>query len=114
VHELQADELQTVASQHGQPTWVFTTLEVWSRLWVSTVVGARTVHNTQQLLHDTVTQGDIMEDCLVTTDGYQPYTRVMRELLGDTCVYAQVVKTLRHNWLVKVVAEAGHRDARAA
>jgi hypothetical protein len=27
VHELQADELQTVASQHGQPTWVFTAIE---------------------------------------------------------------------------------------
>jgi hypothetical protein len=51
LQELQADELQTVASQHGQPTWVFTTLEVWSRLWISTVVGARTAHNTKQLLH---------------------------------------------------------------
>ncbi len=102
VHELQADELQTLASQQGQPTWVFTTIEVWSRLWVSTVVGARTAHNAKQLLHDTVTRGDIAEDCLVTTDGYQPYTRVMRELLGDICVYAQVVKTLRHNQVVKV------------
>lgn len=32
-----------------------------------------------------------MEDCLVTTDGYQPYTRVMRELLGDTCVYTYCI-----------------------
>jgi IS1 family transposase len=103
VQELQADELQAVASQQAQPTWVFTTLEVWSRFWVSTVVGARTAHNTKQLLQDTVTRGEIAEDCLVTTDGYRPYTRVIRDLLGDTCVYAQVVKTLRDNRVVKVV-----------
>jgi hypothetical protein len=69
LQELQADELQMVASQHGQPTWVFTTLEVWSRLWSSAVVGARTAHNTKQLLHDTVKREDLAEDCLVTTDG---------------------------------------------
>jgi len=69
---------------------------------MTTVVGARNTGNTQRLLQDTVTRGDIMEDCLVTTDGYQPYTRVIRELLGDTCVYAQVVKTLRHNRVVQV------------
>lgn len=102
LQELQADELQTIASRHAQPTWVFTSLEVWSRLWVSTVVGARNARNTQQLLQDTVDRRDITEDCLVTTDGYGPYTRVIRDLLGDTCVYAQVVKTLRHNRVVKV------------
>jgi hypothetical protein len=67
------------------------------------VVGARTAHNTKQLLQDTVTREEIAEDCLVTTDGYRPYTRVIRDLLGDTCVYAQVVKTLRDNRVVKVV-----------
>ena len=103
LQELQADELQTVTAGQGQPTWVFTTLEVWSRLWVSTVVGARTAHNTQQLLQDTVTRGEIVEDCLVTTDGYQPYTRVIRELLGSACIYAQVVKTFRNNRVAKVV-----------
>lgn len=103
LQELQADELQTVASRQGQPTWVFTTLEVWSRLWVSTVVGARTAYNTKQLLQDTVARGDIIEDCLVTTDGFQPYTRVIRELLGDSYVYAQVVKTLRNNQVMKVM-----------
>ena len=63
LQELQADELQTVASPSGQPTWVFATLEVWSRLWVSTVVGARTAQNTKKLLQNTVTRGDIVADC---------------------------------------------------
>ena len=102
VQELQADELQTVASRQAQSTWVFTSLEVWSRLWMSTVVGSRNARNTQQLLQDTVTRGELIEDCLVTTDGYQPYARVIHDLLGDTCVYAQVVKTFRHNRVVKV------------
>jgi transposase-like protein len=42
LQELQADEFQAIASCHVQPPWVFTSLEVWSRLWMSTVVGTRT------------------------------------------------------------------------
>lgn len=42
LQEIEADELQTVASRHTQSTWVFSTLEVWSRLWVS----ADAVNNT--------------------------------------------------------------------
>ena len=39
LQELQADEIQTIALDQAHPTWIFTTLEVWSRLWVSTVIG---------------------------------------------------------------------------
>src|SRR6202022_532336 len=34
---LQADELPTDAPAKACPTWVFTTIEVWSRLWISAV-----------------------------------------------------------------------------
>ena len=37
--ELQADELKTFGPSKKRPTWVFTSLEVCSRLWVSTVAG---------------------------------------------------------------------------
>ena len=39
--ELQADELRTFAPCKAKPTWVFTSMEVCSRLWSSTVVGRR-------------------------------------------------------------------------
>ena len=40
--ELQADELCTFVQQQKELLWLFTTLEVWSRLWIGCVVGQRT------------------------------------------------------------------------
>ncbi len=40
--ELQADEIRTFVGAKERVIWVLTTLEVWSRLWVSVVVGRRT------------------------------------------------------------------------
>ena len=39
IYELQADEIRTFAGAKERVIWVLTTLEVWSRLWVSAVVG---------------------------------------------------------------------------
>jgi transposase-like protein len=39
--ELQADEIRTFAPRKTCPTWIFTSMEVCSRFWVSTVVGRR-------------------------------------------------------------------------
>ena len=39
VVELQADEIRTIIRGKEQPIWVFGVIDVWSRLWPSTVVG---------------------------------------------------------------------------
>ena len=39
VEELQADEIRTFTGSKSRPTWVFVAIEVWSRLWPSTVTG---------------------------------------------------------------------------
>lgn len=46
--ELQADEIRTFAVTKNKPTWVFASVEVWSRLWTSTVLpgGARSAGET--------------------------------------------------------------------
>ena len=44
--ELQADEIRTFAGNKKTPSWVFVTIEVWSRLWPSTVTGRRSHRNT--------------------------------------------------------------------
>jgi hypothetical protein len=36
--ELQADEIKTIVGSKEQPIWVFAVIDVWSRLWPSTVV----------------------------------------------------------------------------
>jgi IS1 family transposase len=102
LRELQADELHTYAPTKARPTWVFTTIEVWSRLWVSTVVGRRSYRNTGALLTDTLTRSHLTEGLLITTDGFEYYARVIRQLLGPACVYGQVVKSWRQGRVVKV------------
>jgi transposase-like protein len=49
VAELQADEIRTFVGGKERPTWVFAAIEVWSRLWPSTVVGRRSYRNTLAL-----------------------------------------------------------------
>ena len=39
-----------------RPTWVFAAIEVWSRLWTSTVVGRRSYRNTLALVRDVATR----------------------------------------------------------
>ena len=103
VQELQADEIQTIALDQARPTWIFTTLEVWSRLWVSTAIGGRSRHHADQLFQDTVSRGRLTKLCLVTTDGYSAYASVIRHIMVENGVYAQVVKTWRNNRVIKVI-----------
>jgi len=42
--ELQADEIRTFAGTKRKPMWIFVAIEVWSRLWISKVVGNRNKH----------------------------------------------------------------------
>jgi transposase-like protein len=52
VAELGADEIRTIVGDKEHPVWVFTTIDVWSRLWPSTVVGRRSYRNTLALFQD--------------------------------------------------------------
>jgi hypothetical protein len=40
--ELQLDELNTVLQSRKPQTWVFASIDGWSRLWPATLVGSRT------------------------------------------------------------------------
>lgn len=104
--ELQADELRTFAPSRAKPLWVFTSMEVCSRLWSSTIVGRRSYTNTKALFKDTLVRGTLVGTPLTTTDGFTFYERVIRALFGVACIYAQVVKTWRRNRIVKVERDA--------
>ena len=56
VAELQADEIKTIVGGKQQPIWVFAVIEVWSRLWPSTVASKRTYQNTLSLFQDLSSQ----------------------------------------------------------
>ena len=59
VEELQADEIRSFTGGKTRPTWIFAAIEVWSRLWPSTVVGRRSYRNTWALMHDISTRMEL-------------------------------------------------------
>ncbi|MCA9644614.1 MAG: hypothetical protein KC492_28175 [Myxococcales bacterium] len=104
--ELQADELCTTGPSSGRTTWVFTSIEVCSRLWISTVVGRRSYDNTRALLRDTQMRSEIRDIPLITTDGFKFYKPVICKMFGFACVYAQVIKTWLQNRITHVERRA--------
>ncbi len=77
--ELQADEIRTIAGGKDEPSWIFSTIDVWSRLWPSAVVGRRSYRNTRTLLRDTARRMVRDSVPLIVTDGYEFYERVVRD-----------------------------------
>jgi len=82
VEELQADEMRTIVRDKEHPIWVFTTIDVWSRLWPSTVVGRRSYRNTLALFQDVVSRMNLERVPLSATAGFQFYKRVVRRIFG--------------------------------
>src|SRR5215467_7184873 len=100
--ELQADEIRTITQGKQRPIWIFAAIEVWSRLWSSTVVGRRSYQNTLVLFRNIAERANQKDIPLITTDGFEFYERVIGQVFGPGCVYGQVIKTRRNNRIVKV------------
>ena len=100
--ELQADEMQTIVGGKEQPIWVFAVIDVWSRLWPSTVVGKRSYRNTLALFRDVFERMNPGQIPLITTDGFEFYKKVIGRVFGPACLYGQVIKTRRNDRIVKV------------
>jgi len=84
--ELQADEIRTIVGSKEQPIWVFVVIDVWSRLWPSTVIGKRSYRNTLDLFRDFSDRMNPEVAPLVTTDGFKFYERVIGRAFGPACV----------------------------
>ena len=107
IRELQADEIRTlVGGKKQSPVWVFAAIEVWSRLWPSTVVGKRSYRNTLTLFRDLCARSNGSKVPLIATDGFKFYRQVVRRLFGAACLYGQVIKKRRNNRVVKVQRKA--------
>ena len=96
--------LPSPASHGGKtrPTWVFAALEVWSRLWTSTVVGRRSYRNTLALVRDVASRMTLTTCPVIVTDGFEFYGTAIRRVFGPAALYAQVIKTRRHDRVVRV------------
>ena len=100
--ELQADEIRTFVGGKKRVIWVLTTLEVWSRLWVSVVVGRRNFRNIKRVILNTLERGRVEHRFLFTTDGFEVYAWAAKRLLPGICIYGQVIKKRRENRVVRV------------
>ena len=106
VVELQADEIKTIVRSKEAPIWIFAVIEVWSRLWPSTVVGKRSYQNTLSLFRNVSSRMTLEQVPLIVTDGFGFYEKVVRRVFGSACLYGRVIKTHRNDCIVKVERRA--------
>jgi IS1 family transposase len=100
--ELQADEIRSFLLHKQMEVWIQTAIEVWSRLWLSVVVGRRTARNIRRALRDTLERVRLTKRFLLTTDGLELYERVVSKVFSFLCIYAQVMKDFRNNRVCRV------------
>jgi IS1 family transposase len=106
VVELQADEIKTIVGSKEQPIWIFAMIEVWSRLWSSTVVGKRSYQNTLALFRSVSNRMNFKQIPLIVTDGFGFYESVVGRVFGPAGLHGQVIKTRRNDCIVKVERRA--------
>ncbi len=102
LQEIQADEIKTFINCKKKSTWILMTIEVWSRLWSSTIVGRHSYRNIKRLMEETIRTARIERIPLITTDEFFYYGIVIARLFKQACVYGQVIKTMRINRVTKV------------
>jgi len=100
--ELQLDEMNTLLQSRKQQTWVFASIDVWSRLWPATLVGSRTFRNTRRFVRSIADTSHGGGTPLITTDGFKFYSPAIRHVFGFGCVLAQVIKKIKRNRVVRV------------
>ncbi len=102
LREIQLDEMRSFLVSKKRTTWVFAAIEVWSRLWPATVVGARNYRNTRELVTTVMHEGHPTGRTLITTDGFKYYGPAVRRTFGPACVLGQVIKRVRKDKIVTV------------
>lgn len=101
--ELQADELRGFTESKRSRQFVFVTLEVGARLWLSSVVGRRTKRSTRILVRDSrdrIARGQ--SRVLFTTDPFRYYRHELRKSWGLTCLHVESGKAIRGGRVVRV------------
>ncbi len=102
IRELQADEIRTFVGTKKRVIWIMTTLEVWSRLWISVEMGRRNYRNIKRVMLDSLQRGRVEHRFLFTTDGFEMYEWAAKRLLREVCISGQVIKKRRENRVVRV------------
>jgi len=95
--EVQCDEKRTFVDSKKTVTWLFTAIEVSSRLWISMVVGKRTYQNVKMCLWQFLSKGRVSVPFLFTTDGFDMYRWFVQRYLKGVAIYGQIIKKRSKN-----------------
>jgi IS1 family transposase len=101
IREIQADEIRTFTGNKRKASWIFATMDVWSRFWPEAIIGSRNYDNTKSVIRSISKLTDPQRVPLITSDGYKFYERAIRKCFGK-CLYGQVIKTRRNDRVTKV------------
>jgi IS1 family transposase len=84
-----------------QHLWAYTVVEVWSRLWTSTLVGRRTLQNTFHHFRDMKQRcRSSSSKVQIATDSFDYNADVIAQTFGPTCVHVQGKKRYRKGRVV--------------
>jgi len=100
--ELQGDELRGFLGDKQHRAYVYASMEVGSRLWVSTVVGRRTLRNTRLFVRDTrdrCARGQ--ERILFVTDRFRYYRQELRKAWNFACLHVELKKKIVEGRVVR-------------
>ena len=97
IKEVQADEIRTFVDSKKKVTWLFTAIEVSTRLWISMVVGNRTYQNVKRCLWQFLSKGRVSVPFLFTTDGFDMYRWFVQRYLKGVALYGQIIKKRSKN-----------------
>ena len=95
-HEIQADEIRGYARERDARQYVFASIEVSARLWLSHSVGGRSRRNTRLLIQDSrarVAHGQ--RRVLITTDPFDYYRGEVQRAWGPTCLHVESSKIIK-------------------
>jgi len=102
LREIQADEIKAFTHANKHKVWILALIEVSTRLWPSVLTGKRSYKNIRKLFGRAIHKGNIDNKLFITTDGFTPYSWVLKRMFGPACLYGQVVKKRKKNRITKV------------
>ena len=100
--ELQLDELKAYGAGRYDATWVFNGIEVWSRLWLATEVGTRTLRRTRRFvaaIKDACTLDRV--PALVTSDEFKYYGPTLVRAFGPSVLHVEVHNRYRRDRIIR-------------
>ncbi|MEM7517700.1 MAG: helix-turn-helix domain-containing protein [Planctomycetota bacterium] len=101
--EYQLDELSCNGVGAARNAWAYSGIEVWSRMWVSLLVGNRTLRSTYLIVRQVAqSMQERRFPLVVTTDKFKYYEPVMKRILGNTrVVYLQIENRYSRRGIVR-------------